>query len=35
MELDTIQKIQDEEYQFPYHYIPQYLNGFTQNYNWS
>lgn len=26
---------QDSEYSFPYHYIPQYKNGFTQNYNWT
>ena len=26
---------QDNEYSFPYHYIPQYKDGFTQNYNWS
>lgn len=26
---------QDNEYSFPYHYIPQYRNNFTQNYNWS
>lgn len=28
------QKLQDIEYSFPYHYIPQYKNKFTQNYNW-
>ena len=26
---------QDNEYSFPYHYIPQYKDSFTQNYNWS
>lgn len=26
---------QDNEYSFPYHYIPQFKDGFTQNYNWS
>ena len=26
---------QDSEYSFPYHYIPQYKKGFTQNYNWA
>lgn len=25
---------QESEYNFPYHYIPQYKYGFTQNYNW-
>lgn len=29
------QLLQDEEYSFPYHYIPKYKDGFTQNYNWS
>jgi trans-aconitate methyltransferase len=29
------QKEQDLEYGFPYHYIPKYNGGFTQNYNWS
>jgi 2-polyprenyl-3-methyl-5-hydroxy-6-metoxy-1,4-benzoquinol methylase len=28
------QQEQDMEYSFPYHYIPQYKDGFTQNYNW-
>ncbi|MDA9973163.1 class I SAM-dependent methyltransferase, partial [Candidatus Pelagibacter ubique] len=26
---------QDNEYSFPYHYIPKYKDGFTENYNWS
>jgi 2-polyprenyl-3-methyl-5-hydroxy-6-metoxy-1,4-benzoquinol methylase len=30
------QKIQEEQYQFPYHYIPQYQNqNFHQNFNFS
>lgn len=27
--------IQENQYNFPYHYIPQNKKGFTQNYNWS
>lgn len=31
---DTVQRIQDEEYAFPYHYITRYENGgFTQHFN--
>ena len=26
---------QENQYNFPYHYIPQNKKGFTQNYNWS
>ena len=29
------QKIQEEEYNFPYHYIPQYKPEFTQTTSWS
>lgn len=29
------QLIQDQEYSFPYHYIPQNSNGFSQNLYWS
>lgn len=29
------QNAQDIEYNFPYHYIPQVKNGFTQTYNWT
>ena len=32
MEQKQIQ--QDNEYGFPYHYIPQSKNGFTQHYHW-
>lgn len=28
------QQEQDIEYSFPYHYVPQYKDKFTQNYNW-
>jgi len=31
--MDNIQKLQDEEYEFPYHYISQFRNGFTQVFN--
>ena len=33
--MNEIQQEQDVEYGFPYHYIPKYNGGFTQNYNWS
>ena len=29
------QKIQDEDYSFPYHYVPQFSPGFTQTYSWT
>lgn len=29
------QFIQDIEYEFPYHYIPSFREGFNQTYNWS
>lgn len=29
------QKIQEEEYSFPYHYIPSYTKNFTQTVNWT
>ncbi len=29
------QKIQDEDYSFPYHYVPQYQPGFTQTYTFT
>lgn len=29
------QLLQDNEYEFPYHYIPQFKNGFLQNLFWS
>ena len=32
--MNETQKEQDVEYGFPYHYIPKYNGGFTQNYNW-
>ena len=28
------QILQNEEYEYPYHYIPQYRGGFSQTYNW-
>lgn len=31
--MDNIQKLQDEEYDFPYHYVSQFRNGFTQVFN--
>ncbi|MCD6441958.1 class I SAM-dependent methyltransferase, partial [bacterium] len=27
--------IQERQYQFPYHYIPNYRNGFSQTLNWT
>lgn len=33
MNKDKIQQLQEEEYSFPYHYVTEYKNGFTQNYN--
>jgi 2-polyprenyl-3-methyl-5-hydroxy-6-metoxy-1,4-benzoquinol methylase len=32
---DEIQKVQDDEYDFPYHHIPTYKKLFTQCINWS
>ena len=29
------QKIQDDDYSFPYHYVPQFNPGFTEAYIWS
>ena len=31
--MDTIQKKQDDEYDFPYHYVSKYRNGFKQHFN--
>ncbi|MGB7323348.1 MAG: class I SAM-dependent methyltransferase [Rubripirellula sp.] len=31
---DTKQKIQDDDYSFPYHYIPQFSPGYSQTYSW-
>ena len=31
--MDNIQKKQDDEYEFPYHYVSQFRNGFTQVFN--
>lgn len=31
--MDNIQKKQDEEYAFPYHYVSQFRDGFTQVFN--
>lgn len=33
--LSERQNIQDSDYQFPYHYIPQFKPGFTMSYTWS
>ena len=33
--MQDIQKEQDSEYELPYHYIPQYRNGFSQSLSWS
>jgi 2-polyprenyl-3-methyl-5-hydroxy-6-metoxy-1,4-benzoquinol methylase len=33
--MKKIQKIQDDEYNFPYHYISQYRPNFTQTVSWS
>ena len=30
--MDSLQQLQDDEYSFPYHYISQFRNRFTQNY---
>jgi 2-polyprenyl-3-methyl-5-hydroxy-6-metoxy-1,4-benzoquinol methylase len=34
--MDQLQQIQDDEYSFPYHYVSQFKNGFTQTFfdNW-
>src|SRR5688500_18918104 len=31
--LDIIQQLQEEEYNFPYHYVSEYKNGFSQCFN--
>jgi 2-polyprenyl-3-methyl-5-hydroxy-6-metoxy-1,4-benzoquinol methylase len=31
--MDKIQKKQEEEYDFPYHYVSQFRNGFNQSFN--
>lgn len=31
--MDNVQKKQDDEYVFPYHYVSQFRNGFTQVFN--
>lgn len=33
MVLDRVQKIQDDGYAFPYHYVADYKKGFSQCYN--
>lgn len=33
--MQDIQKEQDSEYELPYHYIPQYRNGFSHSLSWS
>jgi 2-polyprenyl-3-methyl-5-hydroxy-6-metoxy-1,4-benzoquinol methylase len=30
--MDNLQQIQDDEYSFPYHYVSQFRNGFTESY---
>ncbi len=30
--MDNLQQLQDDEYSFPYHYVSQFRNGFTQCY---
>jgi 2-polyprenyl-3-methyl-5-hydroxy-6-metoxy-1,4-benzoquinol methylase len=35
MKKDEIQKVQDDEYDFPYHHIPTYKKLFAQCINWS
>lgn len=32
---DKRQVIQDDDYSFPYHYVPQFEPGYTQTYSWS
>ncbi len=32
---DRRQIIQDDDYAFPYHYVPQFAPGYTQTYSWS
>ena len=32
---DRRQQIQDDDYAFPYHYVPQFSPGYTQTYSWS
>tara|TARA_B100000780_G_scaffold272175_1_gene234031 strand:+ start:291 stop:1040 length:750 start_codon:yes stop_codon:yes gene_type:complete len=32
--MEEKQLVQDEEYSFPYHYIPQYKDGFSQHASW-
>lgn len=31
---DQRQQIQDEDYSFPYHYVPQFKPGYSQTYSW-
>jgi SAM-dependent methyltransferase len=32
--LDTKQQVQDDDYSFPYHYVPQFSPGYSQTYSW-
>lgn len=32
--LDTKQQVQDDDYAFPYHYVPQFSPGYSQTYSW-
>ena len=32
---DQRQQIQDDDYAFPYHYVPQFREGYTHTYSWS
>lgn len=34
MNEDSIQKVQEDEYDFPYHYVPTYKQVFNQCFNW-
>lgn len=34
-QLDVRQQVQDDDYAFPYHYVPQFEPGFTQTYSWA
>lgn len=31
---DKKQQFQDEDYSFPYHYVPQFSSGYSQSYSW-
>ena len=31
---DRRQQIQDDDYAFPYHYVPQFREGYTHTYSW-